>query len=207
MTAKPGAKRAASPWARDRAAEREAKREAVLHAAAEAFAANGYHRTALDDIAERLGITKPILYYYARNKEDLIVEVGVRALDRIIVAFDEADPASGLDRLKQLLHRYGEVIATDFGKCLAELSEGDLGAEAAQRIHAGKARIGRQIRELLQAGIDDGSIAPCDVRMTSFILGGAINGIARWYREGGDLSPAAVAQIYVDQLSAGLSPR
>src|SRR3546814_9604290 len=62
-----------SPWAaRDRVAEREAKREAVLQTAARAFAENGYHRTSLEEIAARLGVSKPTIYYYAQNKDDLV---------------------------------------------------------------------------------------------------------------------------------------
>jgi hypothetical protein len=39
------------------------------------------------------------------------------------------------------------------------------------------------------------------------MLGGAINGIGRWYRDGGELSPAAVGEIYVGQMVDGLAPR
>src|SRR3546814_3371720 len=73
-----------SPWAaRDRVAEREAKREAVLQTAARAFAENGYHRTSLEEIAARLGVSKPTIYYYAQNKDDLVAAIAARALDEI----------------------------------------------------------------------------------------------------------------------------
>jgi AcrR family transcriptional regulator len=172
--------------------ERQQKMEAVLHAAAQAFSENGYHRTSLDGIAERLGISKPTLYYYAAGKDELIAAVVVRALD-LIRACGPADVhASGLDQLKQLLRRYAEVVATDFGRCLAQLNDADVGEAGSARIRDGK---------------PDGSIAPCDTRLTAFMLGGAVNGIGRWYRDGGDLSPAAVAEIYVNQMAAGLAPR
>jgi len=198
-----------SPWLspRDRALEREEKMEAVLHAAAQAFSENGYHRTSLDGIAERLGITKPTLYYYAAGKDELIAAVVVRALDQIR-AFGPADiHASGLDQLKQMLRRYAEVVATDFGRCLAQLNDADVGDSVSERIRDGKRTIDRQIRTLIDKGKSDGSIAPCDTRLTAFMLGGAVNGIGRWYRDGGDLSPAAVAEIYVNQMTTGLAPR
>ena len=53
----------------------------------------------------------------------------------------------------------------------------------------------------------DGSIAPCDVKMTAFMIAGAINGISRWYRAGEGLDIASIAEIYADQLGAGLRPR
>ena len=187
--------------------ERQQKMEAVLHAAAQAFSENGYHRTSLDGIAERLGITKPTLYYYAAGKDELIAAVVVRALDQIR-AFGPADVhASGLDQLKQMLRRYAEVVATDFGRCLAQLNDADVGAAVSGRIRDGKRTIDRQLRALIDKGKADGSIAPCDTRLTAFMLGGAINGIGRWYRDAGDLSPAAVAEIYVNQMAVGLVPR
>jgi len=200
---------ARSPWAssQDKAIERQQKMEAVLHAAAQAFSENGYHRTSLDDIAERLGITKPTLYYYTAGKEELIAAVVVRALDQIR-AFGPADVhARGLDQLKQLLRRYAEVVATDFGRCLAQLNDADVGEAVSERIRDGKRTIDRQIRALIDKGKSDGSIAPCDTRLTAFMLGGAVNGIGRWYRDGGDLSPAFVAEIYANQMTAGLAPR
>jgi len=181
--------------------------EAVLHAAAQAFSENGYHRTSLDGIAERLGITKPTLYYYAAGKDELIAAVVVRALDRIHALAPADVNASGLEQLKQMLRGYAEVVATDFGRCLAQLNDADVSEPVSQRIRNGKRTVDRQLRTLIDKGKADGSIAPCDTRLTAFILGGAINGIARWYRDGGDLSPTAVAEIYVNQMTAGLAPR
>ncbi len=200
---------ARSPWVsgRDRAAEREEKLEAVLHAAARAFSENGYHRTSLDTIAERLGITKPTLYYYAAGKEELIAAVVVRAMDQIML-FGPADVhASGLIRLKQVMRRYAEIVATDFGRCLAQLNEADFGEPVVSRIREGKRAIDGAFRNLIDKGKADGSIAPCDTRLTAFMLGGAINGIARWYDEGGALTPSEVADTYVNQLATGLMPR
>jgi AcrR family transcriptional regulator len=200
---------ARSPWVagRDRAAEREEKLEAVLRAAARAFSEHGYHRTSLDGIAERLGITKPTLYYYAASKEDLIAAVVVRAMDQIM-RFGPPDlHASGLIQLKQLMRRYAEVVATDFGRCLVLLNEADFGEPLVSRIRDGKREIDGWFRRLIDKGQTDGSIAPCDTRLTAFMLGGAINGIARWYDDAGVLTPGEVAETYVNQLATGLMPR
>src|SRR5258708_38153116 len=66
----------ASPWraSRERVREREVKREAVIRAAAHAFNRKGYHNTSLDDIAAALDVTKPTVYYYVTNKEQLLFE-------------------------------------------------------------------------------------------------------------------------------------
>src|SRR5690242_17962577 len=50
------------------------KREAVLQTAAQLFLEKSYGRTSLNDVAERLNITKPALYHYFHNKEEILLE-------------------------------------------------------------------------------------------------------------------------------------
>ena len=53
-------------------------REKILDVALELFTSNGYDKTSLRDIAERLGITKAALYYYFERKEDILLELHLR---------------------------------------------------------------------------------------------------------------------------------
>jgi AcrR family transcriptional regulator len=198
---------AKSPWTRDRAAEREAKREAVLEAAAQAFAEAGYYRTSLDDIAVRLGISKPTLYYYAKNKEDLIAAVAARAAEQLEAPISADPNAPAIAELRGFLKRYAEIAATDFGRCFVLLNDSDLSPEGGARVRDGKGRIDRRIRELVARGVADGSIGRCDPKLTAFMLAGAINGISSWYKEGGALDVSTVSEIFINQMMAGLLPR
>ncbi len=65
-----------SPWraSRERLRDRALKRDAVIRAAALEFNRKGYHNTSLDDIAARLEVTKPTVYYYVTSKEQLLFE-------------------------------------------------------------------------------------------------------------------------------------
>ncbi len=207
MPARPS--KAPSPWAtaRDKVAEREQKREAVIQTAAQAFSENGYHRTSLDGIANLLGVTKPTLYYYARNKEDLLDLVIDRALSMILALPPGHDSVPGLDQLKHLMRKYAEVIGTDFGRCLVAVNEYDLSAEAFGRSQSGKKRIDERIRSLILKGQADGSIGPCDPKYIAFMLAGAINWIGRWHREGGEMSAGSVGELFANQIAVGLMPR
>ena len=66
-----------------RSQTREIKREAVIRAAASAFQAHGYHNTTIDRIAATLNVSKPTIYYYVANKEQLLFECFVAGLERI----------------------------------------------------------------------------------------------------------------------------
>src|SRR6476646_5741122 len=50
---------------------RPARRKQLLGAAQEIFVAQGYHGAAMDDIAERAGVSKPVLYQHFPSKLDL----------------------------------------------------------------------------------------------------------------------------------------
>lgn len=198
-----------SPWrtASDRAADREEKRVAVLQAAAAAFAESGYHGTSLDGIAARLGVTKPTLYYYARNKDELANAVAESALNRILEAMEGDERASALSQLQHLLRRYAEVTTTDAGRCIAVIRDARSTGLVSDHLRECLRRIDRRIRNLLERGAEDGSIARCDVKLTAFMIAGAINGISGWFDPAGPMSGALIAEKIVNQISAGLIPR
>ena len=97
-----------SPWssASQREREREAKREAVLRTAARLFNAKGYHATSLDEVATALQVTKPTIYHYFSNKDEILFECTRRGLDAIATAAREAAErgGSGVERLRALLN-------------------------------------------------------------------------------------------------------
>jgi AcrR family transcriptional regulator len=71
-----------------------ARREQILDVALEVFAARGFHGTSMNDVAEAVGVTKPVLYQHFDSKRDLyqalIDEVGNRLLANIAKAAAEA---------------------------------------------------------------------------------------------------------------------
>src|SRR6202035_4846815 len=80
---------AASPWkaSHERQRDRELKRDAVVRAAAREFNRKGYHNTSLDDIAARLEVTKPTVYYYVTSKEQLLFQCFLAGVEQIRAAF------------------------------------------------------------------------------------------------------------------------
>jgi AcrR family transcriptional regulator len=200
-----------SPWRgnRERLRDREVKRDAVIRAAAREFNRKGYHNTSLDDIAARLEVTKPTVYYYVTSKEQLLFECFVAGVEQIRAAFravrELAMPAR--ERLNAVLRHYGEAVASDFGWCMVRAEDQDLSPAMSRHIKSLKSEIDQGIRRLIREGIQDGSIEPCDPKMTSFALAGALNWIAHWYREDQSLTPAQIAGAFVTIFEGGLRPR
>jgi hypothetical protein len=70
-----------------------------------------------------------------------------------------------------------------------------------------KSEIDQGLRRLIREGIQDGSIAPCDPKMTTFALAGSLNWIAHWYKENRSMTPAQIADAFITVFENGLHPR
>jgi AcrR family transcriptional regulator len=185
------------------------KRDAVVRTAARAFAHHGFHNTSLDDIAKALEVTKPTIYYYVTNKEQLLFQCFVTGLEPIRAALRVVKTAKepGRERLNTVLRQYALAVASDFGWCMVIAEHQDLSASMSEHIRALKVEIDQGIRRLLREGVKDGSIQPCDVKMTAFALAGALNWIAHWYRANQGMTAAQIADAFVTIFEEGLRPR
>jgi AcrR family transcriptional regulator len=185
------------------------KREAVILTAARAFRARGYHNTSLDDIANELKITKPTVYHYVENKENLLFECFRAGLAQIMTGFEEVrgSTASARDRLEHVIERYAEAIASDFGWCMVQAENQDLSPAMSAKVRALKSEIDQGLRRIIKEGQLDKSIRKCDAKITAFALAGALNWIAYWYRSGEALAPAEVAKLFIEFFDLGLRPR
>ena len=202
---------APSPWVGGRRGRREhgIKREAVICAAAKAFNARGYHNTSLDDVAAALGVTKPTVYYYVANKEQLLFECFRAGLEPIQAAIrrTEASDRTGLERLNEVIRDYARAVASDYGWCMVRAEDQDLGPETGRHIRTLKSEIDQGIRRLIRTGIEDGSIEPCDPKITAFVMAGALNWIAHWYRASEPMDADGLAGAFVEVLGRGLLRR
>jgi len=201
----------ASAWRRGRKRLRDhgVKRDAVVQVAARAFAERGYHNTSLDDIAKALDVTKPTIYYYVTNKEQLLFQCFVTGLEPIRAALRAVKTSKqpARERLNTVLRQYAQAVASDFGWCMVIAEHQDLSASMSDHIRALKVEIDQGVRRLLREGVKDGSVQPCDVKMTAFALAGALNWIAHWYRANQGMTAGQVADSFVTIFEEGLRPR
>ena len=208
LRAQPAAAAFVSPWdsVGSRALQREVKRNAVLQAAAQLFNERGFHATSLDDIAERLNVSKPTLYYYVENKDQILLECVRTALDLMHAGIEEVRAAGGsaIDQLKACMRSYSGVVTQDFGMCVIRIGEDPLPMPLKKELRRLKAGIDGQFRRLIADGIAEGSLAPCDPKMAAFMLAGALSWIGRWYRSDGALTPDQIADQAIALLLNGV---
>ena len=154
-----------SPWMpfESRRRARDEKREAVLRTAVQLFLEQGYHRVTLNDVADRLNITKPALYNYFRGKDEILFECWALGQERVDELIAEINRGGGtaLAKLRKLVHAYAGVMTTDYGASLVRFDPRDLTEENRKTVRAAKKRIDRTFRKYLADGVSDGSIGPC----------------------------------------------
>lgn len=184
------------------------QKDRMLRAAARCFNEKGYSGSSLRDVAAILGLTDAALYYYVRNKEELVylcylraAELGREAMQR---ALDERQ--NGMNTILSYLRYHIEMMVGERGP-IAIMSE----IPSLQPAHRAEVlELSRQhsarFEDMLIAGMRDGSVAPCDVRMTGNAIMGSINWIPKWHHGDADMGKAIAAEFPVI-LTKGLRPQ
>jgi AcrR family transcriptional regulator len=193
----------------DRRRDPDGKKEAVLQTAVQMFIENGYRQTSVDDMAKRLKITKPALYHYFHNKEEIYLECYRRGIALTQANLDRirAHAGSGLEKVAGFIRTYTVIVARDFGRFLVRQDDRELSRKAQIEVRAEKRKIDASLRSFIEQGIEDGSIRPCNVRLAAFSLAGAIHSLAVWFTPGGSLSAEQVAAEFAQTLIQGLENR
>ena len=183
------------------------KREAILRTAAEMFLEKSYGRTSLDDVAKRLNITKPALYHYFHNKEEILLgcyrwgtALIENSLNKIAVQY-----GTGLEKVEAFIHSYANAMTVNFGRYVMRIDEGDLSGKARAEVRAYKRKVDRRLRSFIQEGIEDGSITPCDPKIAAFSIAGALNWMCMWYEPDGALSAEEIGSQFARTFTKGLA--
>ena len=156
-----------SPWSGtpDREQQREAKRQAVLQAAAQLFNERGFSATSLDDIAARLGVSKPTLYYYVKNKDEILLQCVNQGLAMTLEGIEASRRAGGqaVDQLRACMQVYARIVTMDFGMCLIRVGDEQVPPDSRRELRRQKAAIDQAFRRLVAACLLYTSPSPRDL--------------------------------------------
>lgn len=161
----------------------------------------------MGELAQRLKITKPALYYYFQNKEEIVVECYRQGITLIESGLDNAlvQHGTGFEKVRAYVEAYATtVVQHEFGRCVAILDDDTFSEATRREVREQKRRIDTTLRHYIEEGIRDGSIAPCDTKLAAFAIAGAINWIGTWYQPGGPLTPREIGRQFAALLTYGL---
>jgi AcrR family transcriptional regulator len=148
-------------------------REKIRSVALELFAEQGYEKTSLREIAERLQVTKAALYYHFRTKEDIVTSLfnDVQAEVEKIFEWAQRQPRT-IETRREIIRRYAEMIGGPGGPLIRFMSEN---APAVRELKAGdEAR--RRFLALAALLSDDDAPLPDQIRarLSIFTIQGSL---------------------------------
>ncbi|MFI5291119.1 MAG: TetR/AcrR family transcriptional regulator [Polyangia bacterium] len=184
------------------------RRGEILAAAGAALRKHGLSGAGMRQIAGAVGLSPGNLYYYFRNKEELVYfcqDQTLDALDEVArAARAEESPAA---RIATLVRGHLRALLDTGAAGAIHLEDLDGMPPALHRKLVQKRdRYERSVRELIAAGMRSGELRNGDPKLAAFALLGALNWSARWFHPGGAYSIDQVADGFIDQLLGGLIP-
>lgn len=201
-----------SRWANafpDREELVETKRKAIIREAARVFNRRGSHGAKLDDVADRLSVSKAALYRYVQNKQDLLYACHVEAMEIANDAMDrgEAEGRDGLEKIQIGMAAYLREMIGAMGVPVLILEENALTGEQAEHVIALRDAFEVRMRRLVAEGIADGSILPLNPKMAIFMLLGAVHWVTKWYSPEGAWTADDVAEALIEMTTRGMAAR
>ena len=178
----------------------------ILKSAAKAFRRLGYHGATVEQIAAALQMKKGNLYYYFKNKEEILFACHQYSLDRLTQLLEEID-ASGASadvRLRRLIDAFVHTILDELHGTALFLDLEALSPAHLKAVIARRDAFDKGVRRVIEDGMAAGVFAPGDPKLLAFALFGAVNWIPRWYNPEGPATSQAIADLFADFFVAGL---
>jgi AcrR family transcriptional regulator len=180
---------------------RNERRQQLLDAALEIFVAQGYHAAAMDDIAERAGVSKPVLYQHFPGKLDLYLAL-LDASTHALVGAVQTALASTTDnrqRVEATVAAYFDFVA-DQGGAFQLVFASDLTAEPAvrERVERADHACARAVCSVIA---EDTGLTEDEAMLLAMGLTGTAQIAARYWLTQGRSVPQDAATSLVSALS------
>lgn len=190
----------------------DAQRARVLATSVEIFGTRGYRATSMNEIAAGVGLSKPTLYHYFRNKEELLVRIYSEVLDeslRMARATVAAAP-SPLDGLRDLL--VSRVVYTCEHRELLKIcfeEEDELRPDLVEELLVRRRAFEDVAVDALRSHLDAHPQVHLVMAPKVFVnlCLGAVNWTYKWYRPTGPRTPQELGREMADALLTAVTPQ
>ena len=188
------------------------RREQILRRAAEAFAERGLANTSLEEIASSVGITREALYYYFKNRVEILLEIifptSLSLYRGIKLVMD--GKGSSREKLKSALEMHLSAYTPSYIEMSILLRE--------EHSHIDNPRV-KELRKmweeygacwevLIRQGVEEGIFrADLDPKIASYGILGMVNWMSRWYRAGQSASIEEIGRTFFMLITQGLDVR
>jgi AcrR family transcriptional regulator len=173
----------------------------LLEAAADAFAAKGFHATTTRDIASRAGLSPAGVYVHFASKEDLLFQLSraghEAARDMLVAAAETA--ATPTDALRSIMRQFAQWHAEHFRVArIVQYEFQNLTPEHREAVLGLRKDIDAVVRDVITAGVASAEFAVEDVPETTLALLSMAVDVARWYDPEIKRTPESIGLTYGD---------
>src|SRR5579864_1061669 len=214
MTESTANPRRRTPLRRRKSRSRVSRRQAdtrvdILKSAAKAFRKLGYHGATVEQIAAALRMKKGNLYYYFKNKEEILFACHQYSLDGLMRLLDEVDASDQPpdQKLRRLVTAFVHMILDELHGTALFLDLEALSPSHLKAVIVRRDRFDHGVRRVLEDGMGRGLFARRDPKLLTFALMGAVNWIPRWFDPEGPASSQQIADAFADLFITGLTGR
>lgn len=170
----------------------------------------GYHAASVREIGDRLRISQSSLYYHAKSKPQILVDLNRRFMERLTQAFEDI-ASSGMDseaKLRAVIRQLVGVVADYQPEVTVVLQERrSLPGRHSKPIQKQRDRIDEIIDGILKEGVRAGAFRNVDPALTRLALTGMCNWAYAWYRPNGRQSPDTIAEHFAGIFLSGIKAR
>jgi AcrR family transcriptional regulator len=159
----------------------------------------------MEDIARELGVSKAALYYYVRNKEEILFQCHAAALDLAMEGIHRAEARRSTPDVKLYLalQYFIEGMTERLQGCVL-LTEDMLSPRLYRQLVRRRDEYERRLRQIVAEGIAAKVFASCDSKIVVMAMLGATNWIPRWYSPEGERTPQEIGEMFATYLVRGL---
>ncbi|MFV0663579.1 TetR/AcrR family transcriptional regulator [Denitromonas sp.] len=192
--------------ARTKAATHDQQRNAILAKAAELFADKGFHATSMSQLAAACGVSKPLLYHYARDKAEMLFSVADSYMDTLVELVDEVESEAlpPEAHLRRLIARFLETYATAHSHHRVLVQDVRHLDEAPRQQVADKERAVVAAFARAVAAVEPGISQKGLDKVVAMILFGMMNWTFTWLRANGPLTYEDMAPLVTGILLDGV---
>jgi TetR/AcrR family transcriptional regulator, cholesterol catabolism regulator len=171
----------------------------ILAAALELFHERGFHGTSVRQIAARVGVTVPVLYYHYQHKDGILCALLDRSISHLekMCAAALRESSAPEDRFLLLVECLVRYQVTNLTMTSLDAESRLLGSALRASYVSKRDRIEQMLMEVFDEAVSNGAFEGRAGHHAVRAVLGMVQGISAWFRGDGALGVDAVAALYV----------
>ncbi len=169
------------------------RKEEILKKISDLFARKGYEKTSIRDIAAHLGMTNAGLYYYFKNKQEMLVDIMNYGMEEALARMKRELPLmkSGEEKLEWIIRAQIEFYSKNQSQTKASIHErGALEAKYAKIMDKKEKEYVEWVKHVISEIIRDNPRITVGTEVATYSLLGMLNWLVHWYNPHGKVPPA-----------------